>query len=476
MTMKKRSAVEDEFIMFTMDHIVPANHLVRKLDNALDWNFIYDLVKDCYSPVGRKSIDPVVLFKIYFLNIILGNNSLRKTCRDIETDVALRWFLGIPFSQSVPNYSDWSQNYIRRFKDTDICDKIFLHIINELDKNHFLSLNCVFADSTHQKASANKQKYRSALIDQVKKFSDDELLETINQMRDEDGKNPFPTLKKNELTFDESTGEEIECCTDGKKEIKQSTTDPESGLFHKGEKEKCFAYSQHAVCEGNGFVIGVQTFPGNVHDSVSFFETFETIHDELKSRIENIALDAGYKTPAIAKYLEEKGITAFLPYKRPMTKKGFFKKREYEYDSEKDEYTCPNGEKLTYSTTNRSGYREYKSNCKICSECALRSQCTKSKNKTKVITRHVWQEYVDRVEAQRNSKEWKENYPRRKETIERVFAENKERHNLRFTRVRGLEKNHFQATILFACHNLVKMARWKWSLEKGKANNVRMGG
>lgn len=469
MTMKKRTAIQDEFILLTLDQIVPADHLVRKLDHALDWSFIYDLVKDCYSPVGRKSIDPVVLFKIYFLNIILGNNSLRKTCRDIQTDAALRWFLGIPFTQSVPNYSDWSQNYIRRFKDTDICDRIFLHIITELEKNHFLNLNSVFADSTHQKASANKQKYQKALVDQVKKYSDDELLETINEQRSQDGKKPFDSLKKKELTFDEQTGEEVEVCTGLKKEIKQSTTDPESGLFHKGEKEKCFAFCQHAVCDGNGFVIGVKTFPGNVHDSVSFFDTFESIPETLRNQIENIALNAGYKTAAIAKYLEEAGITAYLPYKRPMTKKGYFRKKEYFYDREKDEYICPNGEKLTYTTTNRSGYREYKSSSKNCSSCPLRERCTQSKNKVKVITRHVWQDYADRVEERRNSMEWKEIYPKRKETIERVFAENKERHNLRYTRVRGLKKNQFQATMLFACHNLLKMARWKWDLDKSAA-------
>lgn len=213
-------------------------------------------------------------------------------------------------------------------------------------------------------------------------------------------------------------------------------------------------------------MIGVKTFPGNVHDSVSFFDTFESIPETLRNQIENIALDAGYKTAAIAKYLEEAGITAYLPYKRPMTKKGYFRKKEYFYDREKDEYICPNGEKLTYTTTNRSGYREYKSSSKNCSSCPLRERCTQSKNKVKVITRHVWQDYADRVEERRNSTEWKEIYPKRKETIERVFAENKERHNLRYTRVRGLKKNQFQATMLFACHNLLKMARWKWDLDK----------
>lgn len=466
MTMTKRSGFCDEFIMMTLDQIVPENHLVRKLDHALDWSFIYDLVQDHYSPVGRKSIDPVVLFKIYFLNIILGNNSLRKTCRDIETDAALRWFLGIPFTMSVPNYSDWSQNYIRRFKDTDVCDRIFLHIISELDKNGYLNLDSVFVDSTHQKASANKQKHQSALIEQVKKYSDDELLETINQKRAEDGKKPFNSLKKNELTFDEKTGEEIEVPVPLMKEVKQSTTDPESGLFHKGEKEKCFAYSQHVICDGNGFVVAVRTFPGNIHDSVSFFETFESIPEEISERIRAAALDAGYKTPAVARYLELKNVTAFMPYKRPMTKKGFFYKSRYSYDAQRDEHVCPNGEILRYTTTNRSGYREYKSDPKKCELCPLRQQCTNSKNMIKVITRHVWQEYSDKVEGRRNSAEWKEVYPKRKETIERVFAENKERHNLRYTRVRGLAKNQFQATMLFACHNLLKMARWKWNSEK----------
>lgn len=77
--------------------------------------------------------------------------------------------------------------------------------------------------------------------------------------------------------------------------------------------------------------------------------------------------------------------------------------------------------------------------------------------------RHIWQEYLDEAEFTRHTRRWKEIYPRRKETIERVFAENKEHHNLRFTRLRGLQKNQDQATMIFACHNLVKLARWKWN-------------
>ena len=73
-------------------------------------------------------------------------------------------------------------------------------------------------------------------------------------------------------------------------------------------------------------------------------------------------MDAGYKTPAIAKLLIDNGQTPVFPYKRPMTKKGFFKKNEYAYDEYYDCCICPGDQIINYSTTNREGYREYKSN------------------------------------------------------------------------------------------------------------------
>ena len=93
--------------------------------------------------------------------------------------------------------------------------------------------------------------------------------------------------------------------------------------------------------------------------------------------------------------LIDDGIRPIFPYKAPMTKKGFFRKYEYVYDEYYDCYICPNNKILKYSTTNRDGYREYKSNPVNCSSCPYISQCTQSKNHQKVVTRHVWQEYMD---------------------------------------------------------------------------------
>ena len=74
---------------------------------------------------------------------------------------------------------------------------------------------------------------------------------------------------------------------------------------------------------------------------------------------------------------------------RPMSKKGFFYKSEYVYDEYLDSYICPNNQLLTYRTTNRDGYREYKSCGNICKSCSYLGKCTESKDNIKTIARHI---------------------------------------------------------------------------------------
>lgn len=177
--------------------------------------------------------------------------------------------------------------------------------------------------------------------------------------------------------------------------------------------------------------------------------------------IEIAALDSGYKTPWIMKQIFDSGRKAATPYKRPMTKEGFFRKYDYVYDEYYDCVLCPENHVLKYSTTNYGGYREYKSDPKICANCPSRHQCTESKNHQKVVTRHVWEDYMELAEDVRHSPEGKASYALRGQTIERVFADAKEKHFMRYTYYRGLAKLRMQALLTFAAMNLKKLAKWK---------------
>ena len=433
-----------------IEDLVPKKHILRDIDKAIDFNFIYNEVKELYSEDnGRPSIDPVVLFKIVMIQYTFGIRSMRQTIKEIEVNMAYRWFLGYDMLEKVPHFTTFGKNYMRRFADSDIFERIFEHILTEAVNAGFVDASTVFIDSTHIKASANNKKYTNELVNIEAKHYQKELLEEINNDRAVHGKK---LLKDN--------GGDDDNDEPPAKNIKQSTTDPECGLFHKGEHKVEFAYTAHTACDKHNFVLGCDVSAGNVHDSVMFDGLYKDVVTRFPE-IEVVGIDSGYKTPWIMKQVFDSGRLPATPYKRPMTKKGFFKKYEYVYDEYYDCIICPNNQVLSYSTTNREGYREYKSDPKICRLCPHRSQCTESKNLQKVVTRHVWEEYIDKAEDVRLSPKGKEIYSLRSQTIERVFADAKEKHFMRYTYLRGLARLKMQVLLTFACMNLKKLAKWK---------------
>ena len=447
---KKREQIQ----MFCMDDMVPQDHLLRIIDKAIDWNFIYDLVVDTYSPDnGRPSMDPVMLIKLPFIQYLYGIRSMRQTVKEIEVNVAYRWFLGLEMMDKVPHFSTFGKNYTRRFKDTDLFEQIFSHILQECYKFKLIDPSEVFVDATHVKARANNKKMQKRIAHEEALFFEELLKKEINEDREAHGKRP---LKEKDDDHDNppSSG------NGGKEEktIKESASDPESGWFRKGEHKNVFAYAVQTACDKNGWILGYSVHPGNHHDS----RTFKALYDKIKDiGIKTLIADAGYKTPAIAKLLIDEGVTPLLPYKRPMTKEGFFRKHEYVYDEYYDCYICPNNQTLAYSTTNRSGYREYKSCGAMCAGCPFLSQCTESKDHVKVVTRHIWEPYMEMCEDIRHTLGMKELYSLRKETIERIFGTAKENHGFRYTQMFGKARMEMKVGLTFACMNLKKLAKMK---------------
>ena len=445
----------EQIVMMCMDDLVPQDHMLRKIDRALKWDFIYDLVEDKYSPdQGRPSLDPVMLIKIPFIQYLYGIRSMRQTIREIEVNVAYRWFLGLDMLDPVPHFTTFGKNYTRRFKDTDLFEQIFRKILEECYRFKLVDPTEVFVDATHVKAHANGRKMQRRIAEQEARFYDAMLRKEIDSDRDAHGKKPLKEKDKDDNNRGDGGG------TGGgsTKEERMSTTDPESGWFHKGDHKEVFAYSIETACDKHGWILGYTVSPGNMHDS----KTFKGLFDKIETiGIKKLIADAGYKTPAIAKLLLDKGIQPVFPYKRPMTKEGFFKKYEFAYDEYYDCYVCPNGMTLEYSTTNRDGYREYKSCREQCAECPYLSQCTASRNHEKLITRHVWEEYMETCEDIRCTKGMKDLYALRKETIERLFGTAKEAHGFRYTNMIGKARMMMKAGLTFACMNLKKLAKMK---------------
>ena len=444
-----RAEERGQYEMICLEDMVAKDHILRKIDEAIDFTHIYDIVKEKYCPDnGRPSIDPVVLFKIVLIQHLFGIPSLRKTAEEIKVNIAYRWFLGYLLNEQTPHFSTISYNFKHRYTP-EVVEEIFYWILSEINSAGYLSPEAVFIDGTHIKANANTKKAVKKAVPTAAKRYEEELMKEINEEREENGKKPFDGPKPPQ-----------------EKEIKESTTDPESGVFHKGEHKKCFAYAAQTACDKNGYIMDVTVNPGNVHDSVAF----DGLYDRLIKRFEEIkacVMDAGYKTPWISKRIIDDGRIPVLPYKRPMGKEGFFRPYDYVYDEYYNCVICPENQVLRFSTVNRDGYREFKSNPEICRNCPSRTKCTENRKYEKTVTKHIWNDYLEIVEDIRHTPKYKKLYEKRKETIERVFADAKEKYGMRYTLFRGLAQVTNWVRLKFAAMNLKKYAIHKWNKDGG---------
>lgn len=436
-----------EPVITDLDALVPQNHLLRKIEKVMDYDWLYERLDPYYChDNGRPGTDPVVLIKMVLLQHLYGIPSLRQTYERINDTLSYRWFLGYGLLDSIPHFATVSYAFCKRFPE-ELTEEIFAHILNKALNNRMVDPNIIFIDGTHIKASANKKKFQKKQVAKAAKVYTEQLRQEVNEEREKLGKKPV------DEDDDDSHG-------GGTAEKTISTTDPDSGMFVKGEHERQFAYEAHTACDRNGFVLDVEVTAGNVHDSVAW----DALYDNVTSKFDVtfVTMDAGYKTPWIAKKTLDDGKVPILPYTRPKGRTGGYRPWDYKYDPATDSFTCPKGQPLRHTTTSKDGKRTYRSTPKFCKACPCKALCGANEKGQKLLTTHIWQEYLDIVEQLRKTERGKQIYAMRKQTIERVFADAKEKHAMRYTHHRGLANVTRWVRLKYAVMNLKKLANWSW--------------
>jgi len=406
--MLERGKMDRDLVEFVViDQLVPKEHLLRKIDAAVDFTQLYEMVEPLYcEDNGRPSIDPVVLFKMVLIQHLYGLPSLRRTAEEVSANNCYRWFLGYPLQEETPHFSTVSYNFRHRFTEETV-DRVFAWILDEVAKAGYLSPKAVFIDGTHIKANANTKKQMKEQIPAAARHYAKELMEEVNADREAHDKKPFdddndPPASPRKHKDNTSKKKLARRKKQGFRTVTKSVTDPDCGLFVKGEHKRQFAYEAHTACDKNGFVLETVVTPGNVHDSVAFDEVYDKVTENFP-QVEAVVADAAYKTPHICKKAFGDGRVLSTAYKRPQTK-----------------------------------------NC------------------IKTVQRHIWKDYEELVDDARYTLAYAQLYKCRKETIERVFADAKEKHAMRYTQYRGLAQVTNWVKLKFVAMNLKKLDTWKW--------------
>ncbi|MBO0343588.1 transposase, partial [Roseibium sp. CAU 1637] len=225
-------------------------------------------------------------------------------------------------------------------------------------------------------------------------------------------------------------------------------------------KPKGFFYLDHRTVDAKlGIVTDTFATPANVHDSIVYLARLDRQRQRFALDVTAVGLDAGYATTGIARGLEERDILGVTGYRRPLPPRpGMMRKSAFAYEEQADGYRCPQGQRLTYATTDRNGYKHYRSDPAVCQTCRLLASCTSNAKAERTLTRHVWQDARERADAHRLTAWGKAIYKRRKETVERSFADAKQLHGHRYARFRGLVRVKTQCLLAAAAQNIKKIA------------------
>ena len=249
--MLERGKMDRDLVEFVViDQLVPKEHLLRKIDAAVDFTQLYEMVEPLYcEDNGRPSIDPVVLFKMVLIQHLYGLPSLRRTAEEVSANNCYRWFLGYPLQEETPHFSTVSYNFRHRFTEETV-DRVFAWILDEVAKAGYLSPKAVFIDGTHIKANANTKKQVKEQIPAAARHYAKELMEEVNADREAHGKKPFdddndPPASPRKHKDNTSKKKLARRKKQGFRAVTKSTTDPDCGLFVKGEHKRQFAYEAH---------------------------------------------------------------------------------------------------------------------------------------------------------------------------------------------------------------------------------------
>lgn len=441
--------------MVTIEDLVPQEHFLRKLERVLDLSFVYEETTHMYSrKYGRPPIDPVVLVKYLLVGFLYGIPSERQIEQRIQTDVALRWYLGLDLFDRVPDHSTISQLRRRKPSFRKVFRRLFEEVVRQCIAAGLVSGRLAVTDSTHVKANASQ--------------ASEELVE----MPEEPG-----TYWERLDLYEEEGLEELKCRTGKRrkkrtKQIKKdnrrtkkrvSRTDPEAGHMKRPGKPEGPHYLSHQTLDGDyGIITGLTVTPGDVHDSVPYLNQLEYIHKNVVT-IQAAAADSAYDFPLAHRVLEEHGIDFHVRpqavYDRTMVE---FKRDAFRYDKEQDIYICPNKKVLRVKRLYRSGsglFWEYWAEREDCGKCQWRKKCLCQSDRqgARKLSDSYFKPSVQRHLSKRKEPDYQQALKQRQIWCEGTFAIQKRCHNLTRVLRRGLEAAEDHCLLSATALNLRRM-------------------
>jgi len=430
------------FYEFCLDEVIPGDHLVRQINSALDLTWVHAELAPYYSTTGRPSIDPVLMIRMLIIGYVFAIRSERQICREVQVNLAYRWFCELGLEDSIPDHSVFSRARNERFRESDVFRRIFEHVVGSCIAAGFVGGEGFAVDASLIEADANRQR----------------SIPGKDWDRERDPDHASRAVKEYLATLDDAA---FGAATEVVPKF-VSPSDPAAQWTGALKGPAFFAYANNYLIDVRfGIIVDVEASRAVRQAEVGAARTMlERTEGRFGLKPERLAADSAYGSAPMLNWLvAEKQIAPHIPViDKSRRQDGTFSRDDFRFDATADVYECPGGKQLRTSGTVHDGktllYRASKLDC---DPCPLKSQCCPKEPQRK-IPRDIHEEARDVARSLLGTEAFEQSRHDRKR-IEMRFAHLKRILRLGRLRLRGPRGAQDEFVLGAIAQNLRRLAK-----------------
>jgi transposase len=430
------------FYEFHLGDAVPEDHLVRKIDAALDLSWLRSELAPHYSSMGRPSIDPELMIRMLVVGYVFAIRSERLICREVQVNLAYRWFCRLGIEDAIPDHSAFSRARNERFREGKVFRHMFERVVEACLAAGLVGGEGFAVDASLIQADANKQR----------------SITGQDWRRDRDPARSSRAVKEYLATLDDTAWG---AASDVVPKF-VSSSDPAAQWTGAHKGPAFFAYSNNYLIDVKfGVIVDVEASRAIRQAEVGAAKTMiERTEERFGLKPERLAADTAYGAALMLNWLvEEKGIAPHIPvFDRSKRDDGTFSRSDFRYDPTSDVYHCPAGKTLTTTGTlvNDGTTLLYLARKHDCDGCELKALCC-PKAPFRRIPRDIHERARDVARSFADTEAFEQSRRERKK-IEMRFAHLKRILRLGRLRLRGPRGAQDEFVLAAIAQNLRRLA------------------
>lgn len=430
------------FYAFDLDDAVPGDHPVREIMRMLDLSWVHGALASHYSHTGRPSVDPELILRMLILGYVFAMRSERQLVREVQVNLAYRWFCGLGIEDKVPDHSAFSRARNERFRDSNLLRELFERIVSDCIEARLVGGEGFAVDASLIEADANKcrsipgkdwDKNRNRV---TASRAVREYLDTLNEAAFGAASDVTPKFV--------------------------SRSDPAAQWTGAMKDKAFFAYANNYLIDTqHGIIVDVEATRAIRQAEVGASRTMiDRTEQRFGIKPKWLAGDTAYGSAENLGWLvNEKGIEPHVPViDKSKREDGCFSREDFRYDRERDCYVCPAGANLfTSGHVNYDDCYRYVASTKDCRPCPLKARCC-PKTPQRKVPRSIHEAARDAARRIAETEAFEETRRHRKK-VEMAFAHLKRILRMGRLRLRGPTGAQDEFTLAAIAQNLRKMAR-----------------